>query len=414
MIATLAVFGSIVPQGEEPAFYQQLYGPLRANFILLFHLNDVYHSWWFYTLVFLLIVSLLACSLKRLTPLRRQTAAFQYLYEEEAYSDAPIKGQACSNMSAADTAAGLCRHCQERRYRVFLTEKQDRFYCYADRGRFGPFGSLVTHLSLVLIVIGALYGGLTGFKSYANIPLGESFAIRQTGFAIKLNDFQIDYYDNYMPKQYYSDLQVIDGARQIMRKVISVNNPLTYQGVTFYQTSYGWVVDGVLTNRGKESKFSSFDRDTAQLGGDLSIRTIFYPDYYSSAAGHPENRSPLPQNPRVLYILYQGDQVLQYDLAELDKPVKVNDIITVTFNGYRNYTGLQIVKDPGIPIVYIGSVLMMLGLLLSFYVFPQRIWAMVTPAPEGCLVLITGTARRFPARLAEEIRKLEAKLQRGE
>lgn len=414
IIAGLAVFGSVVPQGDEPAFYDHYYGPLRANFIQLFHLHDVYHSWWFYTLVFLLTASLLACSLKRLVPLWRQATTFQYRYEEESYSGAPIKGKTFSPKGAGETADGLFQRYRQRHYRVFLEEKQGRFYFYVDRGRFGPFGSLVTHLSLVVIVIGALYGGLTGFKSYANIPEGESFDIQKAGFSVRVNDFHIDYYDDYMPKQYYSDLKVMHGDQEVMNKVISVNDPLTYQGVTFYQTSYGWVVDGVLTNLGKETRFSSLDREAALVGDDLRITTLFYPDYTSDASGHPGTRSPLPKNPRVLYALYQGQQALKYEVAELGKPVKVNDNITVTFNSYRQYTGLQIARDPGIPIVYTGSALLVIGLFLSFYVFPRRIWAMVTPDPRGCRVLIAGTAHRFPVRIAEEIQELVEELQRGE
>jgi len=412
IIAGLAVFGSVVPQGEEPAFYHQYYGPLRANLIQLFYLNNVYHSWWFFTLVFVLAASLLACSLNRLTPLWRQATTFRC--EEESYSGAPIEGLAFSPKDAGETADGLFQRYRQRRYRVFLAEKQGRFYFYADRGRFGPFGSLVTHLSLVVIMLGAFYGGLTGFKSYANIPEGESFDIREAGFSVRLNDFHIDYYDDYMPKQYYSDLKVLNGDQEVMNKVVSVNNPLTYKGVTFYQTSYGWAVDGVLTNLGKETRFSSLDREAALVGDDLRIKTLFYPDYTSDASGYPRTRSPLPNNPRVVYVLYQGSKALKYDVAELGKPAKVNDNITVAFTGFRQYTGLQIARDPGIPIVYTGSALMVIGLLLSFYVFPRRIWAMVTPGPKGCRVLVAGAAPRFPDRLAEEIQELLEELQRGE
>ncbi len=414
IIAGLAVFGSVVPQGQDPAFYHQSYGPLRSNFIQLFQLDDVYHSWWFFALIFLLTTSLLACSLNRLMPLWRQATTFQYRYEEDSYSGAPIQGKAFSAKAAGEAADGLFQRYRQRRYRVFMEEQQGRFYFYADRGRFGPFGSLVTHLSLVVIVIGALYGGLTGFKSYANIPEGESFDVQKGGFSVRVNDFHIDYYDHYMPKQYYSDLKVMNGAQEVKSKIISVNDPLTYNGVTFYQTGHGWVVDGVLANIGKETRFRSLDRETTPVGDDLSIKTLFYPDYTSDASGYPKTRSPLPNNPRVVYVLFQGPKALKYDVAELDKPAKVNDNITVTFTGYRQFTGLQIASDPGIPIVYTGCALMLIGLLLSFYVFPRRIWAMITPDPRGCRVLVAGAAPRFPARLTEEIQELVEDLQRGE
>ncbi|MCL4425833.1 MAG: cytochrome c biogenesis protein ResB [Firmicutes bacterium] len=407
IVAAVSVFGTIIPQGEDPTFYQQAYGSLRGDLISLFDLNDVFHSWWFLGLALLLAASVLACTIDRLVPLWRQVTRFQFRYETSSYDGAPIKGEAYSQDEVKETAAQLAKRCRGRHYRVFLEERDGQVFLYADRGRFGPFGSLITHLSLLIILAGAIYGGLTGFKDYANIPEGETFTVRPAGFSIKVSDFRVDYYgDSQMPKQYYSDLTVIAGGREVLRKVIAVNDPLTYRGVTFYQSSYGWVVDGTINSQGKESKFTSLDRDVTSIGGGLSLKSFFYPDFVIDPSGHPGTRSHLPKNPRVVYALFQGSKILTYDVAKLGEPVKVNNNLSVIFTGYREYTGLQIAKDPGIPLIYSGSVLLLLGLFLSFYVFPRRIWAMVGPGQKGARVLLAAAAPRAQARLEEEIREL--------
>ena len=89
VIAGLSVFGTIIPQGEDRFYYQQVYGPLRANLISLFQMDDVFHSWWFLGLAFWLAASLLACSLNRLKPLWRQATTFQYYYEDDFYTSLP-------------------------------------------------------------------------------------------------------------------------------------------------------------------------------------------------------------------------------------------------------------------------------------------------------------------------------------
>ncbi|MFZ5633484.1 MAG: cytochrome c biogenesis protein ResB [Bacillota bacterium] len=402
IIAGVSVFGTIIPQGEETAFYRQAYGPLRANLIGVFQLDDVFHSWWFLALAFLLTASILACSLSRLAPLWRQATTFQYRYREEEYTGAAISSRAVSPKGAGETAHLLSAGLRKKRYRVFLQEKEGRFYLYADRGRFGYPGTLVTHLSLVVIVAGALYGGLAGFKDYANISEGEAYHLQKAGFSVNLDDFRVDYYDDYMPKQYYSDLRIIDGGREVIKKTIAVNDPLTYKGVTFYQTSYGWVVEGVVNNPGKETKVTLLDRQTAPLGEGLSVKAIFYPDFFINAAGHPGTKSPLPNNPRVVYVVYYGPGVLTYDVTKLNEPVQIGDSLVLTFTGYRQYTGLKLARDPGIPVVYSGLTLLLLGLFLNFYVIPRRIWAMVSPDPSGSRILLAGSSPRFPARLKED------------
>lgn len=407
IMAGVSVFGTVIPQGESPAFYQQAYGPLRANLIAALQFNDLFHSWWFLALALLLTAGVLACSLSRLFPLWRQVATFQYRCREGDYTGPANTARAFSPKGPGETAKFLYEGFRQKRYRVFMEEKQDEFYLYADRGRFGPFGSLITHLSLVVVVAGAFYGGMAGFKDYVNIPEGDSHYVQKAGFSVRLDDFRVDYYDDYMPRQYYSDLKIVgDDGREEMKKVISVNDPLTYKGVTFYQANYGWVVDALFNNLGKETKITLLDREVAPLGEGLRVKAIFYPDFAINAMGHPGTKSPLPSNPRVVYVIYQGLKVMAYDVAGFNQPLKIGEDLTLTFSGFREYTGLKLARDPGIPVVYSGLGLLVLGLFLNFYVVPRRIWAMVTPHPGGCRVLVAGSAPRFPARLEHDISEL--------
>lgn len=408
IIAGVSVFGTIIPQGEDPYFYSQSYGPLRGSIIVMFQLNNVFHSWWFMALSFFLTATVLACSINRLLPTWRQIVAIQHQYSEEFYTGSRIKGQAISPRIAEKTAEILSSRLRKRSYRVFEDQREDGYYIYADRGRFGSLGSLLVHLSLVLIVAGALYGRVEGYKSYANIAEGETYRVSEADFSLRLDSFRVDYYDGYMPKQYYSDLKVIDGGQEVLKKTISVNDPLTYKGVTFYQTSFGWVVDGLVSGDGKETRVSIQERQLAALGDGYSVKTVFLPDFAVDQTGHPGTKSPLPNNPRVIYMVYKGSSPVAYNLAKLNEPVQIGEGRTLSFTGYRQYTGLQYARDPGIPPVYTGLGLIVLGLFLNFYIIPRRIWLKVTGHPTGSRVLAAGQTPRFKARLEEEIGSLTA------
>lgn len=405
LIAGVAGLGTLIPQGNPPDFYQYAYGPWRAGVIRLFQLDNVFRSWVFLGPTFLLTISLLACVVNRWRPLWRQVTTFHYRYHEEDYTGtAASKGFVAVN--PREILATLVEACRRRHYRVFTTTGEGRFYLYADRGRFGIPGSLLTHLSVVLIVAGGLYSGLAGYRGYVNIPTGATVTIPRAGFAARLDAFRIDYYSDGTPKQYYSTLTVVDAGREVEHRVIAVNSPLTYKGFTLYQASYGWAVDGLLKIQGREIRFTAPDRETISLEGDLRLKILFYPDYTVDPAGHPGTRSSRPENPRVGYFLMQGNKVISYSLAGLNEPVAVGDGLTITFTGYRQYSGLKVTRDPGIPVVYTGAALLLLGLFLSFYVRRRQVWGMVIPEDGGCRVLLAGAALRLPAVLADELEEL--------
>ena len=61
-LAITSILGTILPQGESMAFYEQGYSPITGKLIRLFQLYDMYHSWWFQWVLLLLTVNLLVCS----------------------------------------------------------------------------------------------------------------------------------------------------------------------------------------------------------------------------------------------------------------------------------------------------------------------------------------------------------------
>ena len=62
----------------------------------------------------------------------------------------------------------------------------------------------------------------------------------------------------------------------------------------------------------------------------------------------------------------------------------------------REYTGLQVTKDPGVWIVWLGSALLIFGLIVSFFFSHQRVWVR-TSKGEGkapAEIILAGTASK--------------------
>ena len=72
---------------------------------------------------------------------------------------------------------------------------------------------------------------------------------------------------------------------------------------------------------------------------------------------------------------------------------KRGDEFILTFEGMtsKEYTGLQVTKDPGVWIVWIGCGLMIFGLIVSFFFSHQRVWVRIPKGPVGEIVLAGST-----------------------
>ncbi|MDP2727680.1 MAG: cytochrome c biogenesis protein ResB, partial [Dehalococcoidia bacterium] len=205
---------------------------------------------------------------------------------------------------------------------------------------------------------------------------GSSYTIgRGYSFKVLLNDFQEQWYLAGMPKDYSSDLSVLEDGQEVMRKTIRVNDPLVYKGIKFSQSFYG-VAPAVEVKDGQGNVLFS---DIVPLAPSSR------PNYETSWLTFPQNTSVVigrPKNPtgasaaRLDLQVYSGNQTKYQGILELNKAVKSGDL-DVTFLGDREYTGLRASRDPGATFIWIASGLMLLGMCSSFYFPRRRLWARI-------------------------------------
>ena len=70
-------------------------------------------------------------------------------------------------------------------------------------------------------------------------------------------------------------------------------------------------------------------------------------------------------------------------------------------------TGLQVAKDPGVWVVYIGCGLMLIGLAIAFFMSHRRIWVLISP--EGNDILVAGGANKNKIGFTREFEALTEK-----
>ncbi|WXJ95346.1 Cytochrome c biogenesis protein CcsB [Neomoorella carbonis] len=310
LLGVLASLGSFLPQGQPAGFYRAYYGDVPGRLIVLLSLDHLYRSWWFIALGALLAVNILTCSLRRI-------------------KKAPS---------------------------------------------LRSWGSVILHLSILVILAGAVISGVMARHAYVEIGAGDSLDLAARGFpgyALRVKEFKIEYYENFQPKQYISSVSLKTADGQEIEREIQVNRPLKFKGLKIYQTSYGWLARGQAVINGKAVPFDLPSGRGLDIDPGKNVRLVFFfiPDF-DEQGGRLHSRSPLPNNPRLVAMLFQDQQVKAREVLA-EKETKAVGGYPVTFSGYRYYTGLEIKKDPGVGILYAGFVILLVGLVIR-YLVPEK------------------------------------------
>ena len=381
LLLTIAVFsitGTVIEQGQSLEFYQAsypedpaLFGFLSWKVILITGLDHVYRTWWFLALLILFGASLTACTFTRQFPALGAAQKWKYYTQPRQFQKLALSAE-LPDADLPTLATGL----HQRRYRVF----QENEALYGRKGIAGRIGPIIVHASMLLILLGAIWGAMTGFFAQELVPSGETFQIRNIfdagpwaeaqipkDWSVRVNRFWIDYTPDGTIDQFYSDLSVLDqGGSEVDRKTIHVNEPLRYQGVTLYQADWG-----IAAVRVKLNNSPMLQLPMKQLETDG-------PRFWGTWV---PTKPDLSEGVTLLARDLQGSVLLYDNAGQLVGTVRTGlaaDVngITLALVDVIGSTGLQIKADPGIPMVYLGFGLLMLGVIMS-YVSHSQVWALV-------------------------------------
>ena len=351
VIALFSLIGTLIPQNKESCEYVSRYGKSLYGIFARAGLLNIYSAWWFISLLVLLSLNLVICLFNRFSLKLRL------------------------------------------------------------------LGTMLSHLSILVILAGSLIGMFYGEKGYIKINEGESvnsFLCKNKqvnlGFSIRLDDFI--YEERIDPRE---KLLVYRNTRQSLPKpkgtcsrgqdaydtqqpasvktqqplveipvVVGAESEIADTGATVKILRY--VADFTMdistkqvTSRSAEPKNPALEVELKTKDGEAKAFWVF--------AAYPDIHKQVEKNFRFKYqwawrrpkdfiskitVIKDGKEVMRKD-------VRVNS--PLRFEGYSFFqssydkehlmwSGLQVVKDPGVPVVYLGFVLFVLGLILLFYINP--------------------------------------------
>jgi cytochrome c biogenesis protein len=419
ILAVTSIIGTLIKQGQAPSYYVQEYGPSLARLFEILDFSNMYRSWWFATLLCLFAVNLVVCSIERLPGVWRMVVLDNLSIDPEKLARMSFTHRMNINLPAAIAAERLQHflvHAGWRKSRRL--DREGSILLFAQKGPWTRLGVYVVHLSVLVILIGAMTGAIFGFQAYVFLPEGraaDSIFLQGSrepvplGFKLQCDRFERTFYEDGTIKQFRADLTVSDPERETpYRKSIIVNDPLTYRGLTFYQADSFPLEEFFVLIRdrttGREQAFRvAPEQDAVSQVTATSFRIEELKTATDGAVKQARIRfaADTTTEPSVIWIEDKGTVNLRQSGKEF----------TISFRQY--YTTLLLVtKDPGLFIVYFGCLLMIVGLAICFFLTHRRIWVRISPgATQESLVLVSGDSNKnksaFEQKFQELINRLE-------
>ena len=418
---------------------QAAYSPQTLQILDRIGLTDVFHSWWFITLLTLVSLSIVFVSVERFPnawrfyarPHRKTDTYFRAANPYKV--ELPIQN-AEQGLNAAERAL------HKLHWPVQRVTGEEGTSLYSEKNRFSVMAVYVIHASLLLIFAGGIVDGFFGYSGFIGLHKGQTgnvIELRTGGnktlpFSVRCYSAGQENYADGSPKKWWSNLAIVDNGKEVASKQIVVNDPLIYKGLRFFQASY-WIdskkVDALrlsaITEAGTAQPIALVMNQPVELDPNTSVALTEYisdafvrdgqvfkksDDIENIAFGLDVTDHATRGTTKVWLLPAQGAIVggenLKYHFVG---PTSAKDI------DFPAVTGLEVAYEPGQWLVWSGCLLMVLGLFVAFYMVHMRLWVAAVPNASGKLVLWVGGAAnknkdRFEQKFEEVVNGIREEL----
>ena len=430
LVVVFAAAGTVILQRPmtEPDDMQRAYSPQALRFLDATGMTDVFHAWWFLGLMVLVSLCIIAASIERF-PNSWRYYSRPYKYPDSSFRRAlhpqktiPIPDEETGLVSAERALNSLG-------FKPERVIREDHFAIFAERHRISEMAVYIVHASLLLIFLGWILDGVYVWRGYIRLDEGQTSNLvelrdggtRPMPFSIRCDSAGQENYKDGTPKKWWSKLAIVDNGQDVKAKEIVVNDPLIYNSVRFYQSSYGenGKVDKLILTATPNASFNSAGPgapppvpaqpkliaftvgDTADLDADTTVRFAEFFTDYAVRDGQVYKRSNEMGSPAAHLVVTSKASGKSFDvwfppLEEVADNSKAPYLLEPKDLKLGHFTGLQVSHEPGQWGVWTGVVLLGVGLAFVFYVIHMRFWAVpVRDEKTGQLVLwVGGSANR--------------------
>lgn len=441
LMACLIAVGTFLEQeafvGSDPeTFYREKYGAF-GKWAYTLGLTDMYGSWWFKLLAFMLGASLIICSLDRVVPLYRALSRQQVrkhpqflLRQKVVYrGDLASLGRAPAGQAGPAFLDAFADVLAKRRYRV--AKEEDALL--AEKNRFSRWGPYINHIGLIILLAGLLMRGIPGWHmdQIVGFPEGVPTPIPDTPYWLLNERFSVELYPEedvparlrergmVVPKRFETEAVLyrclancdMPGQEPVLEEVhrhgIEVNKPLKHDGLLAYQVDFRetpqirrlrvWLTEKATGNRYGPIGLDTLNpKDTYEAGPYRLELRAYYADFDLDENGLPYTRSRVPQAPAFVFLikgpgLPEDGEVFMYFARDADKERFRQDVLNgrlaglldigalsmedVEVSRFTSYLNIRI--DRALPVILAGALIFIAGVAMGIYWQHRRIWVRI-------------------------------------
>jgi cytochrome c biogenesis protein len=373
-IGFIIALGTIIEQDQSLNFYKEnysetspLFGFLSWKVITILSLDRLYTAWWFIVVLLLFGGSLLACTFTTQLPSVKTFKIWKFIAKGSQYTNLKV-----NNVIKPGVFNSVAFNCNDNNYHFFRQHKKG----YAYSGLLGRVAPIIVHASIIILLLGSTIGSFVGYTAQEIVPRGEIFHIQNlTKFgdmsyipqtiSCRINDFWITYTKELKTDQFYSDLSLFDKkGNEVKRKIIFVNEPLTFNNVVLYQTN--WDIVGLKLRLNNKKTFQIPLKKITKQGNRFWLGSLNLDSVLTT------NLTIVVNDLNGKVYLYNSKGVLTQEIYVGDF-VKTNNDFQIQISDFITSTGLQVKSDPSINLVYFSFFLLIISIYISFFTYSQ-IW----------------------------------------
>lgn len=447
----LACLAGMLIMQENVDGFENYYAALAPAQRLVYgklDLFDIYHSWYFSTLLAVLSLNIVLASIDRFPktwaivskpPL---TPPLRWLRDRQQNDSFPVQGsreEIVSHIERAYRKAGV--------QKTVTSEKGGKTFIFAESGAWNRLGYLSVHVGLLTIFLGGFLTAQLGQNGQMPLMPGETsnemlestFELDQVKEFKKRIPFDItctDIQQKLIKKDgpistnntidWLTRIKIKDG-NETREALVQMNRPFDYRGYRFFQASFtsigrarnitvranpaagGDPQNVVIPRGGSVSLPDGTQIGFAEFRGNFSIGKE---DLNEDTSGYTNPGAILkvtPPNSPAQTAYAFGPQMANIPAAK--NAVAGYTYQLVDFEKVADRHVLSVQYDPGATVVYVGFALLVVSLIAVFFFSHKRVWTAIEAAGDkGFILTIGGTTNRNQNGFDDKFRRFTADL----
>lgn len=427
-IAASSALGMLVPQATPaPDAYNAwaLEHPHLDSVIKALSLNRVFASWWFLLIVFMFFINLFACTWEQCARAARLWMARKV--------ELPETFQGTRKAVMSSSRETLEKAVSQKGYSVIKKTANTTVF---ERNPLGIWAPVILHVGLIVVMLGGLVSA--GFKmtGYMTVMEGEIRrevqdeyevirkapffgVVGHRGYGIGLTEQQRVLNNEGKVKYIKSDMVILDGNKPLATNTVEVGKPLIYKGLGIYEHNAGFAPLVTVTGSDGSELYKGFlfmktitspsgttyrRSNFAVSGTPFTLNVWFYPDMLIKNNKVATRRLALGE-PGIEAIITQGGQEIAKGV--LRRGEKLNFAgNSLSFSEVRQWTGLEIIYDPGANILFAGCLITVLGITLLYLLHYRKLQLRFRTAAGGTPDEVSFYCFRHRSKVVEKNRSI--------